>query len=303
MSESTPVTLHESYRHACLVTRQSGSSFRLSFLLLPRSQYRAMCVLYAFMRLTDDLADARLPPDAADNFRETALRQWREQLQACLTAERDTHPLHPALRAVVREYSLDPRWLEDVITGVEYDLHPRLLPSYEELRHYCYLVAGTVGLCCQALWRADISRTRELAITCGEAFQLTNILRDLREDALQNRCYLPLDELARFHCTPETFRLADASPNVLALLEFQIERARQAYQTALQLDSCLTGPGRRMFRVMFRTYACLLEKIARNPAESLFRRAKLSRRQQLAILLTAPHQQPRIFPACVVPGK
>lgn len=323
-SAESPVTLAESYRFARRLTQQSGSSFRLSFLLLPRPQYRAMCVLYAFMRITDDLADdptpcpadlsspEQSPPanslrsngqqtrsegtrSAASStpvdlpcLRETLLRQWREQLRRSLETDQDTHPLHPALRTVVREYGLDSEWLEDVITGVEYDLQPRCLADFAELRRYCYLVAGTVGLCCQAIWRADLEATRDWAIACGEAFQLTNILRDLREDAAVGRCYLPAEDLQRFDCSLDTFQSGQATPGFLDLMNFQLERARTAYRTALPLDSALSGPGRRMFRVMFRTYATLLEKIATSPAAVLQGRIRLTKRERLTILLTAP---------------
>ncbi len=323
----SPVTLADSYRFARRLTRQSGSSFRYSFLLLPRSQYKAMCVLYAFMRITDDLADDPLPgPSALSSrqqsqtvassginghnlrseltesahlpipveppaAREDLLRQWRVQLQLALAGDQDGHPLHPALRTVVREYGLAPEWLEDVITGVEYDLQPRCLADFAELRRYCYLVAGTVGLCCQAIWRADIEATRDWAIACGEAFQLTNILRDLREDAELGRCYLPAEDLQQFDCSLDTFQSGLATPGFLALMNFQLERARTAYRAALPLDSALSGPGRRMFRVMFRTYATLLERIAASPADVLQGRIRLSKRERLAILLTAPPQR------------
>jgi len=298
MHTSPVFTRTESYRYAVRITRQSGSSFRLSFLMLPRRDYQAMCVLYAFMRLTDDLADAPLASlETAEqngdspNPRTAMLEQWRTQLVGCLESQVDTHPLHPALRDVVANYKIDAQWLYDVITGVEFDLSPRELSTFAELQQYCYLVAGTVGLCCQAIWRADLERTHDLAVQCGEAFQLTNILRDIREDAERGRCYLATEDLAAAGLTPEQLRSPEMPDGFLSLMEQQITRARQGYDRARELEQDLHRSGKRMFRVMFKTYSSLLAEIERDPQACYFRRIRISGRRRVAILLTAPHRR------------
>lgn len=302
MRTSPVFTLAESYDYAVRITRQSGSSFRLSFLMLPRRDYQAMCVLYAFMRLTDDLADAPLVslepidlPTADAEPRPAMLERWREQLLACLTRGEDTHPLHPALRDVVTNYAINPEWLYDVITGVEFDLAPQQLTTFNDLQRYCYLVAGTVGLCCQAIWRADLSQTHDLAVQCGEAFQLTNILRDIREDAERGRCYLALEDLQAAGLTETQLHGRDLPEGFVPLIEQHIQRARDGYDRARELEQHLRGAGKRMFRIMFKTYSCLLSEIERDPQACFYRRIRISGRRRVAILLTAPHR--RLFRA------
>jgi phytoene synthase len=293
MTDLSGSGLPSSYAFAQQITRQSGSSFRLSFFMLPRREYRAMCVLYAFMRLTDDLADD-LADDLSSRQQETAtqsLQDWRDGWRQALLGDCSGHPLFPALREVVTDYQIDPLWLDEVIAGVEYDLSPQLIVNYGQLQRYCYLVAGTVGLCCQAIWRADLERTRELAIACGEAFQLTNILRDIAEDAGRGRCYLPQAELEQFGCQVADFLQPQAPPGFAELMQFQIGRAQAQYRQAEQLDGFLQGANRRMFRVMFRTYRALLERIADDPGAVLRERVRLPKRQKLAILLSAPHRR------------
>ncbi len=250
-----------------------------------------MCVLYAFMKLTDDIADA---PLSADMTNESELQQrmenvqkWKLELQQALDGRETNHPLFPALCDVVQQFQIDPQWLLDVIEGVKRDLHPLSFRNYTELRQYCYHVAGTVGLCCQSIWGADLSQTRSLAVTCGEAFQLTNILRDLHEDACNNRCYLPADEMQRFQCSIADFANRQPSESFEDFIRFQIERTTELYRQAVPLENHLQGSGLKMFRKMFFTYFLLLQKIARFPQRSLQQKVRLSKIEKAKILLTA----------------
>jgi len=279
------------YRYAVRLTRRSRSSFYLAFLSLPRPMYRAMCVIYAFMRLTDDIADGPLPaPGTAESElqqRLENLQEWKAGFRKAIAGHATDHPLFPALCDVVDQFPIDPQWLEDVIEGVARDLQSLCFHDFSQLQKYCYQVAGTVGLCCQSVWGADLSQTRSLAITCGEAFQLTNILRDLHEDACNSRCYLPTTEMHRFECTSDNFASRQVPDSFYDLMQFQIERACQSYQQAALLEKHLQGAGLKMFRKMFCTYYLLLQKIAQSPQQSLQQKVRLSKIEKAKILLTA----------------
>lgn len=259
--------------------------------------YRAMCVIYAFMRLTDDIADAPMHTFGAEEnspcksqnlqHRLEQLNHWREDFRSAIAGKKMAHPLFPALTEVVAQFQIDPQWLEDVIQGVELDLHETSFPVYEDTLRYCYHVAGTVGLCCQAVWGADLSKTRPLALACGQAFQLTNILRDLHEDACNFRCYLPAEDLNRFGCSVSDFAAQRSSAEFLELMQFQVDRVFQCYQQAALLENDLQGPGLKMFRKMFCSYYLLLCKIARSPEKVLKQRVRLSSIQKVQIVFTA----------------
>src|SRR5262249_39319922 len=146
-------------------------------LTLPRDRMRAMCVLYAFMRVTDDLGDSDQPAP----MRKAELSRWREDLVRSVETGESSHPVLPAVVDVSRSYKIPVQYLLDVIAGVEMDLEPVCFETFEGLADYCYHVAGAVGLACIHLWGFHDERARAAAVDCGTAFQLTNILRDLRE--------------------------------------------------------------------------------------------------------------------------
>ena len=252
-----PILLAASYRHCREITRRARSSFPLAFRLLPPPGRRAMDALYAFMRVSDDLADDP-GADAA------ALAGWRAALADAL-AGRYSHPVHPALHDAVARFAVPPRFLFDVLDGVEADLAPVHFATFADLYPYCYRVASAVGLACVRVWGlrpgatwADADGPAEAA---GIAFQLTNILRDLGEDAARGRVYLPADELAAFRVDPRTW--SPHSPAFQELMRFQVGRARDYYRRSDPLDDLLTADGRAIFRVMSRTYRALLDEIER----------------------------------------
>ena len=210
---------HSSFLHCRRVTTQANSSFPLAFRLLPRAQRRAMDALYAFMRVTDDLADE--PGDPA--VKRAQLAAWRAALDAAL-AGKFTHPVFPALAHTVRTFGVPPRYLHDVIDGVEADIEPVRYSSFAELYPYCYRVASAVGLACVRVWGfrdgvtpAEADAPAEAA---GIAFQLTNILRDLGEDLTRGRVYLPASTNLP---TSGARRNRGATPAFRELMRFQVE--------------------------------------------------------------------------------
>ena len=194
MSGEAP-SIDASYALCRRMARQSGSSFYPCFFLLGREKRRAMDALYAFMRHTDDLGDNPQPVAA----RASAVRGWRASLAGALNGSWETpqHPLLPALADTVHRFHIPPEHLFAVIDGVEMDLAGRQYETFEDLAGYCRCVASAVGLACLHVWGYGGDEAREPADKCGLAFQLTNILRDLKEDAGQGRVYLPLEDLRR----------------------------------------------------------------------------------------------------------
>ncbi len=285
MAQSASGSVDASYDYAVGVTRGAGSNFHLAFRTLPRPMYRAMCVVYAYMRISDDLVDGCDVP--SDSPRQ-ALADWKGAVEQL--PEPADHPLFPALSDVMARYGIERDWLLQVLVGMERDLDWREFPDFESLSGYCDQVAGMSGLCCQALWGADLSQTRELALTCGRAFQMTNILRDLTEDSHRGRCYLPADERVHFGCPEQMVENERFVPAWKKLICFQIERTQALYAEAQRLEDFLSGPGRRMFRIMFATYHGLLEQIMEDPDALATRRVRLTKSQKLTILITAPHR-------------
>jgi phytoene synthase len=217
-----------------------------------------MCALYAFMRVTDDLTDE--PGDAAE--KRAALEAWRGQLRDALGG-RHGHELHPAFHHTVTRYAIPGQYLLDVLDGVGMDLEPVAYETFADLYRYCYRVASAVGLACIHIWGFAGDEAKKYAEAAGIAFQLTNILRDLGEDAGRGRVYLPREDLERFGYDPVALRRGERGEAFQALMRFQAERARGYYQSSRPLAGLLPPPGRAVFQVMSQTYRALLDAIVR----------------------------------------
>ena len=239
-----------------------------------------MEVLYAFMRVTDDLADE--PGELTRKHHD--LKNWRAALVRCLAGDY-THALHPALHEVVKHRGIPPQYLHEVIDGVETDLEPRPFHTFADLYGYCYRVASAVGLCCIHIWGFRDEKAKEHAEAAGIAFQLTNILRDLGEDLDRGRIYLPREEIDRFACPPETWR--QQTESFRKLMQFQVQRAREYYARAELLTPYLSKSGQAVFHVMLRIYRGLLDQIERRNYDVFGDRVRLSRGRKLWRLLLA----------------
>jgi 15-cis-phytoene synthase len=235
-----PHELDEAYCYCQDLARRTGTNFYYSFLALPRVQRRAMCAVYAFMRVTDDLGDSAEPAEV----REKQLADWRAALHGAINAGTSDDPVLAAVADVLRHYRIPAQYLDDVVTGVEMDLQPASFETFEQLETYCYHVAGAVGLTCIHLWGFHDDRAIAAAIDCGTAFQLTNILRDLREDLAVGRCYLPSEDLARFQISRESIGPQPGCDDRFRdLMQFEIARAREYYARAQALHEYLDPPG------------------------------------------------------------
>jgi len=215
-------------------TAASSSSFTFSFLFLEPDEKRAMTALYAFCREIDDVVDECRDPGVA----RTKLAWWRDEI-ARTFAGTPQHPVGRALQGVIGRYKLPHEYFSEIISGMEMDLDCNAYRSFTELSLYCYRAASVVGLMAAEIFGYEDPRTLKYAHDLGMAFQLTNILRDVGEDARRGRVYLPEDEMARFNVSRDDILHGRLNDNMRALLKFQTERARQYYRQALdQLPDC-----------------------------------------------------------------
>jgi phytoene synthase len=275
-------TLARSYDYCERLAREQAANFYPAFRILPTAQRRAMCALYAFMRVTDDLADE--PGQPAE--KQKALSSWREQLSRALTADY-CHPLHAALHETIRTYSIPKVYLEAVIDGVEMDQVQVAYATFKDLYSYCYRVASAVGLACIHIWGFRDDQAKLYAESAGIAFQLTNILRDLREDAARGRVYLPQEDLARFGYSVAQLQRGERDDHFRALMRFEVLRTRSYYQAARPLSGVLPAPGRAVFQVMRGTYEGLLDAIEKRDYDVFLNRVRLSRWRKLILVMQA----------------
>jgi phytoene synthase len=264
--------------HVARVTRRSGSNFACAFLFLPRSRRDAIRALYAFCREVDDSVDAA--PDAAEASRR--VEGWRAELDACY-AGRPAHPITRSLAGHLRSYPIRREDLEEIVAGVSMDIQPRRYATFEDLSLYCHRVASAVGLACLEIFGYTQPAARDYAVTLGLAFQLTNILRDLKSDAARGRIYIPQEDLAACGCPEEDLQAARPTPAFLRLMRLECGRARALFGQAAAL---LPPADRRSLvaaEIMRAIYETLLRRIEARGHDVLSGRVALSRARRMAI--------------------
>jgi phytoene synthase len=257
---------------------QSGSSFYYSFLFLPSERRRAITALYAFCREVDDVADEVSDIAVA----RVKLAWWRTEI-ANLFAGHPQHPVTRALAPFVAAYGLDAARFNEIIDGMEMDLVYHRYPDFESLKLYCHRVAGVVGQLSASIFGYTQPSTLEYAESLGMAFQLTNIIRDVGEDARRQRIYLPQDELARFGVSPEDILARRGGENFLRLMDFQAERAQSYYDAAFAKLAPEDRPNQRAGLIMAAIYRTLLDEIRRDRFNVLDRRIALTPLRKLWI--------------------
>jgi phytoene synthase len=250
---------------------QSGSSFYYSFLFLPPNRRHAITALYAFCREVDDVVDECHDPSIAA----TKLVWWRQEL-ARLYAGKPEHPVTQALLPALAEFNLPQEQLLEIIDGMEMDLQQSRYLDFKALSLYCYRVAAVVGLLAAEIFGYQDRKTQKYAHDLGMAFQLTNIIRDVGEDARIGRIYLPIDELQRFEVTAADILNARYSDNFRRLIEFQIERAEQYYTQAVSELPAGDRKAQRPGLVMATIYRTLLDEIKRDGCQVLTQRTSLT---------------------------
>ena len=256
------------------IARSHGRSFFLASHCLPPDRRRAIHATYAYCRIADDIAD--LSTDAASAA--LALDVWGRQLAA------PTHPVAVAFAAARAQYGVPVAPARDLITGVRMDLGPCRFATWDELRRYCYHVAGTVGLMVAPILGCQDDAALPHAVDLGIAMQLTNILRDVGEDARRRRLYLPLDELAAFGCDPEAILCGRPSGRFRELLAFQVARARDLYVQARRGIRALSPAGRLTTLAASEFYATILTAIEEREYDVFGARAYVPNGRKLAAL-------------------
>jgi len=220
----TPVDVAAAYGECERLASASHSSFLQAFRLLAPERRAGLTALYAFCRAVDDAVDEHASATAA-------IAAWRAELAAALRGEA-THPIAIAIGDTVRRFGIAPRHLEEIVTGVEMDLEQRRYETFDALRRYCYHVAAAVGLAALPIFGCRDPRSRAYAEALGTALQLTNILRDVAEDAERGRIYLPLEDLRRFGYRERDLFTHTRGPALIALVRFECDRARELYRMA-----------------------------------------------------------------------
>ncbi len=256
----------------------SGSSFYYSFLFLPPNRRRAIMAFYAFCREVDDVVDECSDPQLAA----TKLAWWREELDR-LYAGQPQHPVTQALKTVLMEFNLPQEQLLEIIDGMEMDLQQTRYPDFKALSLYCYRVASVVGLLAAEIFGYTDRQTQKYAHDLGMAFQLTNIIRDVGEDARRGRVYLPIDELKRFDVPLSDILDSRYTENFRHLMEFQIERAEQYYVQAMAQLPSVDRKSQRPGLVMAAIYRTVLEEIKRDNCRVLTHRTSLTPLRKLWI--------------------
>ncbi len=263
---------------ATAITRNSNTSFYYSFSLLPKRKREAIHTVYAFCRTTDDIVDEGR--DGRNKY--VLLRKWRMELGRALRGS-SSYPLLNQLRATADVFHIPVEHFYELIRGMEMDLTKTRYRTFGELQEYCYLVASSVGLMCRKIFGYKNESTRDYAINLGIALQLTNILRDLKDDASRGRIYLPLEDLERFGYSEEDLLENRYTPQFVELMQFECQRASRYFDLA---RAALNDEDKRFFfaaRIMWSIYAHTLNRIAASNYNVFDRRISISKFLKLLI--------------------
>jgi 15-cis-phytoene synthase len=276
--------LDRSYAHCKHVAKTQAKNFYYSFTVLPPEKRASMCAIYAFMRYSDDISDeAGLSASKHD-----LLPIWRAALDRAFEGDYGDSLILPAFHDTARRYDIPLQFFHDLIDGAEMDLTRTRYETFEDLYEYCYRVASVVGLVCIHVWGFDGGEAAYVpAGACGIAFQLTNILRDVKEDASRGRIYLPLEDLRRFGVTEEELLAGVADERFTRLMQFEAARAQEYYEKAQPLIPLIHEVSRPTFVIMYRIYRGLLNRIEANGYNVFAERASLSPAEKAGIVARA----------------
>ena len=274
--------VRNSYAECNRIARESRSSFYLAFYGLRKPKRNALCALYAFMRLIDDVSDE--PGDLESKRR--GLARWRATLDEAVSGNTAGHAVLPALADTIARFQIPTRYFHDLILGAEMDLTIDSYATFDRLWEYCYRVAGTVGLTCLHVFGFRDQKAPDLAERLGLAFQLTNILRDVRSDYEMGRVYLPQEDLDRFGCRAEDLG-GPLTDKLRSLLEFEADRAWRFYEEGAPLVRQIDPDSRATLWALIRTYSTLLARIEEREFDVFSSRISVSSVEKIHYLLTA----------------
>jgi len=282
-----------SYKSAEAVAR-SRSNFYYAFVVMPSEKRRAFCAVYAFMRHCDDISDGSGTPEA----KAARLRDWRSQLNAAFSGRLEGNTIMPAFRDAVETYSIPADYFHWILDGAEMDLRIDRYDTFDDLYKYCFNVASAVGLVCLQIFGFGEPRARKYAEQCGIAFQLTNILRDVKEDADRGRIYLPMEDLRRYGYSPEELRQGIVDDRYRSLMKFETERAREYYSAARNLIPLVEAESRPALWAMIQIYERILNRIVQRQYDVFRRPIHLAGAEKVSIALQALAMRlvPGLFP-------
>jgi squalene synthase HpnC len=313
-TDSTEAEISASYSHCHQIARSARSNFYPAFFLLPKVKRDGIVALYAFMRLIDDVSD-----EGADvAAKQGGLARWRAALDEVITGQSQAfdgnaartlqadelygeREVLPALVDTMRRFRMPSRYLHDLISGAEMDLTIQEYPTFERLKEYCYRVAGTVGLTCTHIFGFRDSKALELAEKLGLAFQLTNIIRDVREDFASERIYLPEEDLVRYGVAEQDLGGGEATLGVRELLRFEADRAWNLYEEGAQLLGLIEEDSRGTLWLLVHTYSALLARIESVDFAVFGERVRLSKPEKMMLMAKARfgrHTEENILAKC-----
>lgn len=302
-----PAQLVMAYSVCRGITRANAKNFYYAFLVLPKRKREALCAVYAFMRRCDDIAD---DPALSLDERRVRLNTWLDALHRAQQGEPSDDPILLALTDAQRRYTIPAGLLDELATGTAMDVVDAQLAyqranqdqdepgfafppipgltiqyqTFDDLRQYCYRVASVVGLVCIHIFGYRDPAAEPLAENCGLAFQLTNIIRDVKEDAAMGRVYLPQEDLARFNLSAEELLSTPDPVRFRPLLAFEAERSREFYQAGDQLSAYISEDSQPALWVLVSIYRALLEKIAARQYDVFTAKVSLTVSEKLRIL-------------------
>ena len=287
------VSLDESYAQCVALTKERARNFHFAFSVLPPERYRGICALYAFTRTADDLSDDEPEPRRAL----AAAQAWREAFARALAGDfpapaaapgseslpAAAYEILPALADTMRRYSIPPQYMHELITGTEMDARQKRYEKWEDTYRYCYRVASVIGIMTIHVFGCSDPRGIPLAEKTGIAFQMTNILRDLAEDAGRGRIYLPLEDLRAHAVSEEELLAAKDSPAIRRLVKFEAARAQEYYLAAPALLPLIAGESRDALGSLVAIYQRLLQEIERRDYDVLSSRVTLSKAEKMRL--------------------
>jgi len=280
------------------ITRTNAKNFYYAFMVLPKRKRESLCAVYAFMRRCDDIAD---DPNLSVDERRYRLDAWLDALHRVQQGEPSDDPILLALTDTQRRYTIAAGLLDELALGTAMDVDPEpasvenpatapvpglavQYQTFDDLKVYCYRVASVVGLVCIHIFGYRDPEAESLAEDCGLAFQLTNIIRDVKEDAAMGRVYLPQEDLAKFNLSAAELLAAPDAARFRPLLAMEADRARQYYQAGEQLSSYISEDSQPALWVLVNIYRKLLEKIAERQYDVFSGKVSLTVSEKLRIL-------------------
>ncbi len=278
-TSNSQVSLDESYMQCVNVTKERAANFHFAFKVLPEPRYRGICALYAFSRLADDISD-----DEADleKARENT-RAWRAMFDKALVGDTSAHPILPAVADTMRRYTIPPVYMHELLAGTEMDSDKNRYEKWDDTYLYCYRVASVIGMMTIHVFGFTGEQAIPLAEKTGIAFQMTNILRDLAEDAGRNRIYLPLEDLRALNVSEEELIASKDSPKLRALVKFELERTKKFYEAGRELVPLIVPESRNALGSLVAIYQRLLLEIERREYDVWTERVSLSTAEKLKL--------------------